>query len=142
MNSAREGNKVKVHFTGRLENGEVFDTSKDREPLEFTIGTGTMMPGFEKGILGMAIGDLKTFTIVPEEAYGLRREELIATIDKSGFPHHITPELGQQLQINYDNGEFLDLAVTEMDEDTVTLDANHALAGKTLTFEVELLEFS
>jgi peptidylprolyl isomerase len=140
MSLAKIGDTVKVHYTGRLENGKEFDTSKDREPLEFTIGNGSMMPGFEKGIIGMEAGDKKTFTVLPEEAYGPRHEELIATIDKSEFPKDITPRIGLNLQIMQPDGRIMNLTVADMDEDTVTLDANHPLAGKTLIFDVELVD--
>ncbi len=140
MSLAKIGDTVKVHYTGRLENGKEFDTSKNREPLEFTIGNGSMMPGFEKGIIGMEVGDKKTFTVLPEEAYGPRHEELIATIDKSEFPKHITPRIGLNLQIMQPDGRIMNLTVADMDEDTVTLDANHPLAGRTLIFDVELVE--
>jgi len=139
MSTAKNGDKVKVHFTGKLENGEIFDRSKDGKPLEFTIGVGEMMPGFEKAIIGMTHGDTKTFTVLPEEAYGSRREELVAIVEKSHFPPDITPTIGQPLQITMPDGEVLDLVITSIDGDMVTIDANHPLAGEILAFEVELL---
>ncbi|HJX30387.1 MAG TPA: peptidylprolyl isomerase [Thermodesulfobacteriota bacterium] len=139
MSLAKNGDKVKVHFTGKLKSGKVFDSSKDSKPLEFTIGAGEMMPGFEKEIIGMTNGDIKTFTVLPEEAYGSRREELVATVEKNHFPSDITPTIGQPLQITVPDGEVLDLLITSIDGDMVTIDANHPLAGEALLFEVELV---
>nr|HID59857.1 peptidylprolyl isomerase [Desulfobacterales bacterium] len=142
MTQAKNGDVVKVHYTGRLEDGAVFDTSKDRQPIEFTIGNGDVIPGFEKGIIGMEIGDTKTITIPPEEGYGPRREELVVDVRRTDFPEGITPAVGQQLQIRQPSGNFINVVITDMDEDTITLDANHPLAGSTLTFEVELVEIA
>jgi peptidylprolyl isomerase len=139
MSLAKNGDKVKVHFTGKLENGKIFDSSHNSKPLEFTIGAGEMMPGFEKAILGMTTGGTKTFTVLPEEAYGSRREELVATIEKIHLPPDITPTIGQPLQITLPEGEVLDLLITSIDGDMVTIDANHPLAGEALVFEVELV---
>jgi len=108
--------------------------------LEFTIGGGEVIEGFEKGIVGMAVGATKTLSIPPEEAYGPRREDLILFVNKSEFPEHINPSVGQQLQVRQPNGAIIDLVVTEMTDETVTLDANHPLAGQTLIFDVELME--
>ena len=142
MSLAKNGDKVKVHLTSKLKNGKIFDSSKDSKPLEFTVGAGEMMPGFEKEILGMTMGDSKTFTVLPEEAYGSRREELVATVEKSHFPPDSTPAIGQPLQITLPEGEALDLVITGIDGDMVTLDANHPLAGESLLFEVELIEIA
>ncbi len=140
MNQAKTGDTVKVHYTGKLEDGVVFDSSKDRPPLEFTIGGGEVIAGFENGIIGMEVGSTKTISIPPEEAYGPRREELVLYVKKTDFPDNIVPAVGQQLQVRQPNGGIIDLVVTEMNDDTVTLDANHPLAGKTLIFDVELVE--
>jgi len=142
MTQAKHGDMVKVHYTGRLENGMVFDSSKDRQPIEFTIGSGNVIPGFEKGIIGMEIGETKTITIPPEEGYGPRREELIVDVKRSDFPENITPAIGQQLQIRQPSGNFISVTITDMNEDVVTLDANHPLAGSTLVFDVELIEIA
>lgn len=142
MRVAKNGDRVKVHFTGRLENGEIFDSSRGSIPLEFTIGIGEMMPGFEKGIIGMSLGDKKTFTVSPEDAYGFRREELVAVVDRSHFPPDINPVVGQPLQITLPEGEIIDLVITRIDGDMVTIDANHPLAGETLNFEVELVDIA
>ncbi len=140
MASAAIGDTVRVHYTGRLADGSVFDTSHGREPLEFTIGDGRLIPGFEKAVIGMNTGESKTIILSPEEAYGPYLEELTADVDISQFPPHIKPEVGLHLQIRQDNGSFIDVIITKISGSTVTLDANHPLAGKELTFDIELLE--
>ncbi len=139
MSQAKDGDKVRVHYTGKLENGTVFDSSTDREPLEFTIGSGNIIPGFEKGVVGMTAGEKKTVTVSPEEAYGTHNDELTITVDRSRFPDHIKPELGQQLLMDQAGGKQVEVIITGIEDDKVTLDANHPLAGKTLIFDVELV---
>jgi len=141
MSPAKNGDTVKVHLTGRLENGEVFSKPED-EPLEFTLGSGELIPGFEKGIVGMEAGQTKTIAVPPEEAYGPRNEELMVDVKKTTLPENITPVIGQQLQIRRRSGDLLKVTVAGVDEDTVTLDANHPLAGNTLLFEVKLVEIA
>ncbi len=140
MGQATDGNKVKVHYTGKFEDGQVFDSSKDREPLEFTIGEGQVIPGFEKEIRGMSEGDTKSITLQPEDAYGPRRDELMVDVKKSDFPENISPEVGQPLQMRRPDGQTVNVVVTNVQDETVTLDANHPLAGKVLIFDVELVE--
>jgi peptidylprolyl isomerase len=139
MSQAKCGDRVKVHFTGRLENGEVFTSSADSEPLEFTLGSRQVIPGFEKAITGMEVGETKTVTLPPEEAYGPRQEDLVVDVEKSNFPEDITPLIGEQLEIPQEDGEPLKVTVADVSEDTVSLDANHPLAGYTLTFTVILV---
>ena len=139
MSQAKDGDKVKVHYTGKLENGEVFDSSKDRQPLEFEIGGGNVMPGVEKGIIGMEIGDTKSIQIPPEDAFGPWRRELLVDLRRNEFPENMKLTVGQTLQMRHMDGDPLSLIVTDVNEDTVTLDANHPLAGKTLVFDVELI---
>ncbi len=139
MSQAKCGDRVKVHFTGRLENGEVFTSSGDSEPLEFTIGRGQVIPGFEKAVTGMEVGETKTVTLPPQEAYGSRQEDLVVDVKKSNFPEDITPTLGEQLEIPQEDGEPLKVTVCDISEDTVTLDANHPLAGYTVTFTIILV---
>lgn len=140
MSQAKNGDKVKVHYTGKYESGEVFDSSREREPFEFTLGQGQVIPGFEKEIEGMEIGETKTITIGPDEAYGQRREEMQVNVNKSDFPDDIKPEIGQQLQMKKPDGNIINVVVASVEDETVTLDANHPLAGKTLVFEIELLD--
>ncbi len=142
MKQAKNGDTVKVHYTGKLENGEVFDTSKERQPLEFRIGGGELIPGFEEGIIDMEIGEKKNITIPSEKAYGPKREELIIKIAKENLPDDIKPAIGNQLQVNQKDGNIINLTITGIDEDTITLDANHPLAGYDLFFEVELMEIA
>lgn len=140
MTTAENGKTVKVHYTGKLESGDVFDSSEGREPLEFTMGAGQMIPGFEKGVDGMAVGDKKEITVTPEEGYGEKRDDLIAEYDKSIFPEDLELEVGMHLQSKTEDGQVIPLVVHDIQGEKVTLDANHFLAGKNLYFEVELVE--
>lgn len=139
MGAAKDGDTVQVHYTGRLDDDTVFDSSKDRDPLKFDVGEGKVIPGFEKGIVGMEIGDKKTITIPPEEAYGPHRDELTLTVNKEQFPENITPAVGQQLQMQQPDQSTINVVITSIEGDNVTLDANHPLAGKTLIFDLELV---
>lgn len=140
MSSAKKGDNVKVHYTGKLDDGTVFDTSQGKAPLEFQMGENQVIPGFEDAVKGMNPGDKKTFKIPCDQAYGERREELVAQIDREQFPDHLTLEIGQQLQVPQEAGQPMIVRITEITDETVTLDANHPLAGEDLTFEVELVE--
>ncbi|ABN57691.1 MULTISPECIES: FKBP-type peptidyl-prolyl cis-trans isomerase [Methanoculleus] len=140
MAQAKEGDTVKVHYTGKLEDGTVFDTSEERAPLEFTIGSGQIIPGFERAVVGMEPGEAKTATIPPEEAYGPRRDEMTITVDREQFPEDINPEPGQQLQVQQPDGRAAIVVVSDVSESSVTLDANHPLAGQPLTFDIELVD--
>ena len=137
---ARDGNTVKVHYTGTLEDGTTFDTSVGREPLEFTLGAGKMIPGFEKAVYGLAVGESKTVTILAEEAYGPYRPDLVAVVEREQLPAGLEPEVGQQLHAQQTDGSTARVLVTDVSETTITLDANHSLAGKDLTFEIKLVE--
>ena len=140
MAQAKAGDTVKVHYTGKLEDGTVFDTSEERTPLEFTIGSGQIIPGFERAVVGMEPGETKTATISPEEAYGQHREDMTITVDRGQFPEDINPEPGQQLQVQQPDGRAAIVVVSDVSESTVTLDANHPLAGQPLTFDIELVD--
>ena len=140
MAQAREGDTVRVHYTGRLEDGTVFDTSENQEPLEFTLGDGEVIPGFERAVAGMEPGEVKTATIQPEDAYGPRLDDMTITIDRDRFPADIEPEPGQQFRIQQPDGWAAIVTVTRVTESGVTLDANHPLAGQPLTFEIRLIE--
>ena len=140
MSQAKNGDTVKVHFTGKLENGEVFSESEVETPIEVTLGNGELLPGFERGILGMEIGEKKTIAVPPEEAYGPKQEDLMVEIDKSNLLEHLTPTIGKGLRIRQSDGEDIHVIISDMTEDTVTLDGNHPLAGVTLLFDLELVE--
>jgi peptidylprolyl isomerase len=140
MTQAKPGDKVKVHYTGKLADGTQFDSSENQEPLEFTLGAGEVIPGFEEAVVGMNPGDTKTATIPADDAYGDYDEELVLEVDRDQFPPEITPEIGQRLQLHQADGEVVGAVVTAFDDETVTLDANHPLAGQDLTFEIELVE--
>lgn len=140
MAEAKKGDTVKVHYTGILENGEQFDSSKGRDPLEFTIGEGQVIPGFENGVVGLNPGETRNVKIPPEEGYGPRYEEMVLNVERSKFPEGVTPEIGQQLQLKQPDGKVFVVTITGIEKDTVTLDANHPLAGKVLNFEIELVE--
>jgi len=136
---ATNGNTVHIHYTGRVEDGTVFDTSENREPLSFTLGAGKVIPGFEAAVVGMEEGEEKSVTIPSEQAYGPRREELIHDVERERLPDDLEPEVGQQLQLRTPDGETVPVEITDVSEDTVQLDANHPLAGRDLTFEIELV---
>jgi len=140
MTRAKNGDTVKVHYTGKLDDGSVFDSSKDRGPLEFTIGKGQVIPGFESAVTGMAAGESKSATLPPEKAYGPHRKELMAEVERAQLPEDLEVSVGQRLQVQQPDGQRLVVAVADVGEDKVTLDANHELAGKTLTFDLELVE--
>lgn len=142
MAQAKQGNTVKVHYTGRFDDGNVFDSSTDREPLQFVIGSGNMIPGFEKAIIGMNTGETKTTKISADDAYGPHHQDRVFAVDKSAFTPggDIQPEVGQYWQIEKDNGQVMNVVITDISDQKVTLDANHPLAGKDLTFDIELVE--
>ncbi len=140
MAVAKAGDTVKVHYTGLLSDGTVFDSSVDREPLVFTLGQDMVIPGFENAIIGMAEGESKSIKIPADEAYGQYREDLVIEVEKNRFPEHITPELGMVLEVHSDDGSTTNVTITQVSETTVTLDGNHPLAGHDLTFEIQLLE--
>lgn len=139
MAQAKQGDTVQVHYTGRLANGEVFDTSANREPLEFTIGEGQIIPGFERAVIGMNPGESKTTTVPADQAYGQHRQDLVLEVDRAAFPPQINPEIGQQLVIRQGDGSQVPVVVTDVSDTTVELDSNHPLAGKDLTFDIELV---
>ncbi len=140
MTKVKDGDTVKVHYKGSLEDGSVFDSSEDREPLEFTLGSGQLIPGFEKAVIGMEQGESTTITIPSKEAYGEPREDLILDVPKDNLPDDIEPQIGMQLQVNRPDGDPIPVRVTNVGDEQVKLDANHPLAGEDLTFEIELVE--
>lgn len=142
MKDAQVGDLVSVHYTGKLKNGEVFDSSKDRNPLKFTLGNKEFLRGFEEGVVGMKPGETKSVTLNPEQAFGDRREDLILELPKNEFPQHITPSVGLQLKLSNASGANLTVVITDVGDDSVTLDGNHPLAGQTIVFNIELIEIN
>jgi FKBP-type peptidyl-prolyl cis-trans isomerase 2 len=137
---AKNGDTVQVNYTGKLADGTVFDSSIGREPLEFTMGAGQMIPGFEKAVFGMKVGEKKTVTIPASEAYGPHRDDLIVEVPRERLASGQTPEVGQQLRIERPDGGTSIFPIIGVSDNTVTIDANHPLAGKDLTFEIELVK--
>ncbi|MEM6359145.1 MAG: peptidylprolyl isomerase [Bacteroidota bacterium] len=142
MSEVKKGDKVKVHYTGKLNNGEVFDSSVGKSPLEFEVGAGMMIAGFDAAVNGMKVGDKKVAEISASEAYGDVNQEMIVDINRSQLPLDLVPEIGQQLAMQQPNGQSVPVTVTQVREDGITIDANHSLAGKDLIFEIELVEIS
>ncbi|HAK59064.1 MAG TPA: peptidylprolyl isomerase [Nitrospiraceae bacterium] len=140
MTQAKNGDNVQVHYTGTLEDGTVFDTSRSRSPLQFTLGEGRLIPGLEEAVIGMNRGDAKTVTIPPDKAYGQQRDELIVSMDRTQLPGDVQPVVGQRLEITQANDQNVLVTVTDVTESSIILDANHPLAGKALIFELELME--
>lgn len=140
MQQAKDGDKVKVHYHGRLRNGETFDSSQGREPLEFTVGTGQMIKGFDDGVKGMQPGDKKTVEIGADDAYGQKEEANLIEFPKDQFPGEMNPEVGTQLMLSNEQGQQFPVVVAEIKEESVLLDANHPLAGEDLIFDIEMVE--
>jgi peptidylprolyl isomerase len=142
VSQAKNGDTVKIHYSGTLNDGTQFDSSQGREPLEFGLGAGQVIPGFEKAVEGMSVGESKSFTIPPEEAYGAHRAELVQDVPKTALPEDLTPAVGMQLQGTGGNGQTMNLVVTEVKDEAITVDGNHPLAGQDLNFEIELVEIA
>ena len=140
MAQASEGDTVRVHYTGTLEGGDQFDSSKGGEPLEFELGTGSLIAGFETAVLGMAPGESRSVRIEAEDGYGAHREELVLEVERERLPADLEPQVGQPLQMQDQDGQSFVVHVTNVAEDAVTLDGNHPLAGQVLNFEIELVE--
>ena len=148
MAQAKEGDRVKVHYTGRLDDGTVFDSSECAEdecgcghgPMEFTIGAGEVIPGFEAGVVGLAVGESKTIHIAVEDAYGEHIDEMVAVVPRSDLPEGMNPEVGQQLEVTQEDGQIFQVTVVDADDQSITIDANHPLAGQALNFDLKLVE--
>jgi FKBP-type peptidyl-prolyl cis-trans isomerase 2 len=140
MAQVKKDDAVKVHYTGKLADGTIFDTSREREPLGFTVGGGQLIKGFDEAVIGMAVGEAKTVIIPAQEAYGPHRSEMVFEVDRGQFPEGVTPEVGQQLQTETNDGHPLLITVVAVEGEKVTFDANHPLADKDLTFEIEVVE--
>lgn len=142
MLQAKNGDVVKVHYTGKHTNGSVFDTSLEREPLQFELGRGMMIQGFEEAILGMKIGEEKTINLSPAQAYGQVNPDMFFTIERASIPAEIDLKEGIQLQAHTEQGQPIQVVVREIKEDSVVLDANHPLAGQELVFDLQLIEIA
>jgi len=141
MREAKHGDTVKIHYRGTLHDGSQFDTSYDREPLEFTIGEGQVIPGLEEAVLGMKPGDSKSTDVPTEKAFGSHREDLVGQVSRSKFAHWAhEPEVGERVPISQPNGNPIDVTVTAVTQSRVTVDANHPLAGEELTLDLELID--
>jgi len=138
--TVKKGDKVKIHYTGRIKDGKVFDSSLEREPIEFEIGSGHVIIGVDKGVIGMKPGEKKEVEVPPQEGYGEYEQKLLIDVPKDKMPKDIKPEVGMRLQMVNNMGQPLPVLVAEVNDDSVKLDANHPLAGKDLVFNIELVE--
>lgn len=139
MQQVKNGDKVKVHYHGKLRNGDTFDSSEGRDPMEFTVGGGQVIKGFDNGVMGMQVGDKKTVEIPVQDAYGEKQDEMIIEFPKDQFPPDMNPEVGMQLMMNNGAGQQFPVTIAEVRESSVVLDANHPLAGQELVFDIELV---
>jgi len=142
MTQAKKGDRVKINYTGTLKDGTVFDTSVGREPLDFTIGSGQVIPGFEEAVLGMNQGESKSVTVPVAKAYGPRNEEMVIKAPRAHVPADIDPQVGQKLQMGGPGGEMIVVQVVAVTDEHITLDANPPLAGQDLHFDIELVEIA
>jgi peptidylprolyl isomerase len=142
MAQAKMGDTVSVHYTGKLEDGTVFDSSEGRDPLQFSIGSGQLIPGFEQAVIGMAPGESKTAQIPADEAYGSYHPEMVLVVERQQIPSEVPVSIGLQLQIQQQGGTSIPVMITDVSDSQVTLDANHPLAGEDLTFEIQLMEIA
>lgn len=142
MSSAKDGDTVRIHYTGRLTDGTVFDSSQDREPLEFTLGEGQVIPGFEDAVRGMEEGESKTTEIPSDDAYGPRRDDLELQMPRDRLPEDLDPDVGDRLQMRTQDGQTVEVLVTDVDDAGIRVDANHPLAGRDLEFDIEVVDIS
>lgn len=140
MSQAKSGDTVRIHYTGKLDDGTQFDSSSGRDPLEFALGSGQVIPGFDAAVEGMAIGDSKSVAINPDQAYGQRHDQLVQEVPKSTLPDDMEATVGMQLQGQSPEGDVSHFVVTAVTDESITVDANHPLAGFILNFEIELVE--
>lgn len=142
MQQVKSGDTVKVHYHGRLTDGTTFDSSEGREPLEFKVGNGDVIKGFDDGVTGMTVGDKKTVHIQADDAYGQKDDERVVEFPKGNFPPDLKPEVGMQLNMTNGSGQVIPVVIRAVNEETVMLDANHPLAGQDLIFDIELVDIS
>jgi peptidylprolyl isomerase len=142
MTQAKSGDTVKIHYTGTLDDGTQFDSSAGRDPLQFTLGSGQVIPGFDKAVEGMTVGDSKTVNIPAEDAYGQRQEQMVQDVPRTALPENLDPVEGMALQAKGQDGQVINLTVTSVADDSITVDGNHPLAGKALNFDIELVDIA
>ncbi|MCL7763775.1 peptidylprolyl isomerase [Polaribacter sp. Z014] len=142
MSQVKANNKVKVHYTGKLADGQIFDTSEGKEPVEFVLGEGRLIPGFEQGLIDMKVNEKKTITIAKEEAYGEVNEQLIQEVAKANLPQDMEPKVGMGLVSKSPEGQEMNLMIVEVKDDSVVIDGNHPLAGRDLVFDLEVVEIT
>lgn len=142
MTQAKAGDNVKIHYTGTLDNGSEFDSSKGRDPLQFELGSGQVIAGFDNAVDGMQVGDSKTVRLDPADAYGEHHDQLVQSVPKDALPEDMKLELGMRLQSQSPDGQVMTLRVTQIADESITVDANHDLAGQALTFAIELVEIA
>ena len=143
MAKAKKGDKVKIQYTGKFEDGKIFDTTKDIEPLSFELGSGYVIEGFDDAVIGMEPGESKTVTIPPAKAYGEYNKELVIKVRRSNLPHGSDPQIGQKISANHSKGKTkINFTVVDVEDDLITLDANHVLSGRNLVFDIKLVEIS
>ena len=139
MSQVKNGDTVSIHYTGKLDDGTVFDSSVGGRPITFTLGAGEVIPGFETGTVGMSVGEKRDIVIPPEQAYGPYFEELVKVVPREAFPSNVMPTIGQSFEMQLPSGEGIPVRIIDIEGDEVTLDANHLLAGETLYFNIELV---
>jgi FKBP-type peptidyl-prolyl cis-trans isomerase 2 len=140
MTVVKEGDTVRIHYKGKLDDGTVFDASEGREPLEFTVGKEEVIPGFEKAVVGMQPGETRVTTIAPDEGYGDYQDDMVFEVERSRLPSDMEPEVGMELRVRTPDDNMIPVVIVDVNDDKVTIDANHPLAGRDLTFEIELVE--
>jgi FKBP-type peptidyl-prolyl cis-trans isomerase SlpA len=140
MNTVKANNIVKVHYTGKLTSGQIFDTTEGKDPIEFTLGEGSLISGFENGLIDMKLNEKKSFTIAKKDAYGDVLTELIQEVNKTELPQDMNPKVGMGLVSKSPDGQEMNLMVVEVKEESIIIDGNHPLAGKDLVFDIEILE--
>ena len=136
----KEGDTISVHYSGKLENGEVFDSSEESDPLKFTVGAGQLIPGFDNAVVGMLKGEKKTVTVIPEEGYGVQVAENMIDMPRENVPEGMELQIGMTVQLTDESGNPIPAIIAELADDSIKLDLNHPLAGKTLVFEIEIHE--
>ena len=142
MSTVKHGDNVSLHYTGTLDDGTLFDSSDGRDPLSFTVGSGEVIQGFDDGVRGMAVGETREISIPPEQAYGEYYEELVRVVPRQSFPEGVAPAIGLTMELELPSGQTLPVRVIDIEDDEVTLDANHLLAGETLNFKIHIVSIN